>query len=919
MVPRTSRPRQVPREGSISSSSPPRVSTGAMDEILALQAALSAAQEEKSQIKLSERNIVELVNKLKGAKLLDDSLLYTLNGKEYVTQDRLRAEIRREVRRGGGRVPVVELQALLNVDVVHCERAARALSEDPSSGFSLVEGELMTPAYFDAVAAEVDEELREAGMVGVGDLARRHDLSAELMRKVLTDRIGTVVEGRLEGQIMYTPGYVSRLTAQLRGAMRAALTPTTRDALVTNALFADTPAGAELTGSIITDLAKKNQGAVDRGATAGEDAGCFVAEGVFRGGAWHPDVYTRAQTAAVAELYSRQGIVTVDEALRMGVDKSAQKKYFKDLDPTCVALEASFVSDATLEQLDATVAEVLTSQGWCEAEELVPGDLPPSDAPALLAMTQTVKCAKSGRKEKEGSKGGKAGVGNVRLVSELAVVTETWLDAAGAKARELGAEMGREEGKRRQLAKAARLIGGGGTVEGADNKGAGKKGGEKKGKGGRREGDSDAEDEDSGAGAGARRNKKGQKSKSGRGDVSSDEEYANSEFAIKAEDLDSDDDGGRGGKKGKKGKAGKKGGKGGSAGGPSAGTKKGGDKGRSGKGGMDEEDEDTGRAPSEDDLAEMIAEMAPEASEAFCAAVAKHVRPTAAKAFASAAAAAAMAAHAASRDSRKERKSAAAAALDELVPYAYLFARGAELLPDDIASQRHCAKTHCVPIADLLLRAQADVDLADDEEDRKGKPPAEAFMPLAVKEREAAVAGLPLDVKGAAEALAREATSCRSPAAIMAAFEALADALGMRLKGGDKKIERSLLHAHKKGLEERLKTEEQPATALMLALHLVLAVTKSRAVALTGRSLTAALTFIADNALLPAEETEFLKTYQADVMASLVESGDGNDVGSDEGGNDDGTGVGLVDRLPELRRVALECKKPKGGGGGDEE
>jgi hypothetical protein len=36
-----------------------------MDEIFALQAALQSAQDAKSQIRLSERNIVELVNKLK--------------------------------------------------------------------------------------------------------------------------------------------------------------------------------------------------------------------------------------------------------------------------------------------------------------------------------------------------------------------------------------------------------------------------------------------------------------------------------------------------------------------------------------------------------------------------------------------------------------------------------------------------------------------------------------------------------------------------------------------------------------------------------------------------------------------------------------------------------------------------------------
>ena len=91
-----------------------------MDEILALQAALATAQDAKSSIKLSERNIVELVNKLKSLDLLESTLLYTLNGKEYLTEARLDAEIKREVKRRGGRVPVTDLQPALNVDVVHC-------------------------------------------------------------------------------------------------------------------------------------------------------------------------------------------------------------------------------------------------------------------------------------------------------------------------------------------------------------------------------------------------------------------------------------------------------------------------------------------------------------------------------------------------------------------------------------------------------------------------------------------------------------------------------------------------------------------------------------------------------------------------------------------------------------------------------
>jgi hypothetical protein len=55
-----------------------------MDEIFALQAALSAAQEQKSSIRLSERNIIELVNKLKTLKLLVG--LHTLLGVSSVTR-----------------------------------------------------------------------------------------------------------------------------------------------------------------------------------------------------------------------------------------------------------------------------------------------------------------------------------------------------------------------------------------------------------------------------------------------------------------------------------------------------------------------------------------------------------------------------------------------------------------------------------------------------------------------------------------------------------------------------------------------------------------------------------------------------------------------------------------------------------------
>ena len=742
-----------------------RPPSGAMDEILALQAQLEAVQATKPAFRFTERNVVDLVNKMIKLGYLEDTLMHTLDGKEYVTQDRLDAEIKREVKRAGGRIPVIDLQGILNLDVVHCERRAKALASDPSNGFSLVEGELMTPGYLDGVAVEVNEELTEAGVVRIGDLARKHELSADLMSKTLESRMGTLVHGRAEGGVLHTAGYVTRLTAQLRGAVRAALTPTTRETLVQHALVASTPAGAELTGSIVRDLANDTA----------------VALGAFRGGAWHPTAYGRTKSFAVKEAYARDGLVTTATARRLGVDNLGE--YFNtELDPHGFALPNSFVSKSTLERLDDAVREQLRAEGWCECAPLLSPDLPAGDGGALLALAPVLK-----------------GIGTdadaaARLVSELSVATEKFVDdVVGGAARELGARLGREEGARRQLATAT------GT---------------------------------------------------GVGTVAVDDSY----------DSDEDDQRVRG-KKGKN----------------RAKTRKGkvGDERLVGPG-----------APTDADIAAVVASVAPDASAGFCAAMGDLVRPFAMESFRSAL----TSFRDAAEERMKESRAIAAAALDEALPLARLFTRGVtDVLPNDDAARRHCAKTHCVPCADLFLRSRC-----HDEADR-----ALVTSELTAKERDVAVAGLPVGAaRDAGVLLANWCNQGDDPASIMMALDQLASATGVRLRPADKKTERTLLQTHRKGLEEKIAAVTDPAAALMLAMPLIFASTRSRAVAMTGRSLAAAIEAAGETSSLPASEVDFLRGYRSDVMASLTGGGDVSGLGA---------------KLPELKRIALECTRSKGG------
>ena len=51
-----------------------------------LQKLFEQAQNAKAKVRLSERNVVELVSKLQELQLLDNDLLHTVSGKEYITQ-----------------------------------------------------------------------------------------------------------------------------------------------------------------------------------------------------------------------------------------------------------------------------------------------------------------------------------------------------------------------------------------------------------------------------------------------------------------------------------------------------------------------------------------------------------------------------------------------------------------------------------------------------------------------------------------------------------------------------------------------------------------------------------------------------------------------------------------------------------------
>ncbi|XP_048452710.1 E3 UFM1-protein ligase 1 [Rhincodon typus] len=152
------------------------------DEIRRLAADFQRAQFASTVQRLSERNCVEIVAKLIAEKQLD--VVHTLDGKEYITPAQIAREIRDELYINGGRINIVDLQHILNVDLTHIESKASDIAKSDSS-IQFVLGQLIDETYLDQMAEEVNDRLQEAGQVTIAELCKLYDLPADFLTEPL--------------------------------------------------------------------------------------------------------------------------------------------------------------------------------------------------------------------------------------------------------------------------------------------------------------------------------------------------------------------------------------------------------------------------------------------------------------------------------------------------------------------------------------------------------------------------------------------------------------------------------------------------------------------------------------------------------------------------------------------------------------
>ncbi|XP_037104001.1 E3 UFM1-protein ligase 1 [Syngnathus acus] len=344
------------------------------EEIRRLAADFQRAQFADTALRLSERDCIEIIARLVQDKKVE--VVHTIDGKEYVTPAQISREIREELDRHGGRVNILELQQMINVNWVDVESRASDIAKSDRS-VQLVLGQLVDDTYLNRVAEEVNDRLQEAGLIGISELCKSYDLPGDFLHDELAKRIGKVIQGELDQYsrgVIFTPAYVARHTAKIRGLFSAITRPTP-----VSGLLGAFGLQEHLLNGVLEELLTSGR---LRGSVVGgrQDNAVYI-----------PEIYSKTQNHWVDAFLQQNGYLEFDSLTRLGIPEPVGhiKKRFKDR--KLLFLGAACVSQALVEQAEAEAEEAVNSATWSDMRGVLPSCL--SDEDAAAAIEQAMRNA----------------------------------------------------------------------------------------------------------------------------------------------------------------------------------------------------------------------------------------------------------------------------------------------------------------------------------------------------------------------------------------------------------------------------------------------------------------------------------------------------------------------------------------------
>ncbi|CAG9858858.1 unnamed protein product [Phyllotreta striolata] len=338
------------------------------EEVKRLAADFQKVQLSSTTQKLSERNCIEIISWLIDRKLLD--LIFSSDGKEYITPSQLVSDIKGELYDHGGRINLVELAKIIGVDLAHINAHINDVLKGSKDVHAIL-GQLVDNSYIARIAGEINEKLTQQGQINISDLTIQYDLPADFLQSQIVEKnLGKIIFGKQDKndpKVYFTESFIARTKAKIRGSLAGLTRPTPIASILNNTNISE-----KLFFSLF-----------DQAALYG------TLTGRMTGAQYIPNVYARSQNEWVNHFYKQNGYLEFDALSRLGI--TDQKTYIKKQlsNQDYEILSTCIVSKSILERVEADIDECVSSKTFIDLQNNLPSVFNQKDEEMVLDLILT--------------------------------------------------------------------------------------------------------------------------------------------------------------------------------------------------------------------------------------------------------------------------------------------------------------------------------------------------------------------------------------------------------------------------------------------------------------------------------------------------------------------------------------------------
>lgn len=300
-------------------------------------------------------------------------VIFTNDGKEYVTPQYLGKEIKDELYIHGGRINLVDLSQILNVNLSQISKVANDL-ERHNKGLKIILGQLIDKTYTNKIAEEINDKLIQHGFINVSELTIHYDLPADFLQSIIEKELGKTIYGKQDTQdsrVFYTESFIARNRAKIRGALSAITKPTPLSAILGQCSVSE-----RIFFSILDSLQEMKQ---IPGIVAGKQGTNSL---------YIPTIYSKSQNEWVDNFYKQNGYLEYDALIRLGISDPPNfiKRHFPN--ENIIFLDSVAVGTSIRDQIDSNIEEAIATGSFVDISPLLPSVFSDKDMEMLLKIAE---------------------------------------------------------------------------------------------------------------------------------------------------------------------------------------------------------------------------------------------------------------------------------------------------------------------------------------------------------------------------------------------------------------------------------------------------------------------------------------------------------------------------------------------------